>query len=79
MSGIGNSVADNISRDLGRGVTIIPSFGGYKGAEKQTLLCAVPNYQVALLRRTVLKTDEQAFIILAEAGDIIGNGFKSNY
>lgn len=69
-------IAKKITDELNRGVTVICGRGYYTGSEREILMCAVRRPQAARLRAIVRKTDPAAFIIMCEAGDVIGEGFK---
>lgn len=69
-------VARDISQELERGITILSGRGYYTGRERNVLMCAVRRQQTAQLRHIVRGIDPSAFIILCEAGDVIGEGFK---
>ncbi len=66
-----------IFKDLGRGVTRVPIIGGYSGESKTMLMCALRRQQVGTFRRVVKTADDSAFLVLADAGEIVGNGFKA--
>lgn len=69
-------IAQCITSEIGRGVTILKGRGFYTGTEKDVLMCAVRRPQTAKLRSIVKRTDPSAFIIMCEASDVIGEGFK---
>lgn len=62
---------------LGRGFTVIDAKGGYTGDRNTLIMCAVTLGQSATLRRLIFEADESAFIILASADSIYGNGFTT--
>ncbi len=64
-----------IFENLHRGVTRVPIFGGYSGESKTMLMCALRRQQVGDFRRVVKHSDSTAFLVLADAGEIVGNGF----
>ena len=66
-----------ITSEMGRGVTILPVQGGYTGKEKNMLICAVRNSEVSRLTKLIWSVDENPFIIVSEAGEILGEGFKN--
>lgn len=70
-------VTEAIFRDLGRGVTRVPILGGYSGESKTMLMCALRRQQVGDFRRVVKHTDPQAFLMLTDAGEIVGQGFRT--
>ncbi len=69
------AVAQKITDDLQRGVTIIPGRGAYTGAEKGVLLCAFKSRQIVELKRRVHDIDPKAFLIVCEAYEVLGVGF----
>ncbi len=69
-------IADRIIRELDRGVTFLRGEGGYSHEEKDILWCAVRKVQFARLKSIIYQEDRDAFIIVSEAGQILGEGFK---
>lgn len=69
-------IAQNILIGLDRGVTALKSRGGYSGREGEVLLCAVRCYEVSKVYDIVHSVDTNAFIIVGEAGEITGEGFR---
>jgi len=61
---------------LKRGVTTLVGKGAYSGFEKNILLCVVPHAQLHELKRLVTRVDENAFVILTDAKEVLGEGFK---
>ncbi len=69
-------LADVILHKMKRGVTILPVEGAYTKQKKEMLLCAVRNNEVAKLTKIIWEYDESPFIIVTEAGEILGEGFR---
>lgn len=69
-------VADGIFQNVGRGVTMMHAVGAYTKTERLMLLCAVRQNEVAAVRRASIQADPTAFIVVTEAGEVIGQGFK---
>lgn len=69
-------IADAIGRDLQRGVTVLPGTGYHTQQDRPVLLCAVRKRQVTQLKATVCSIDENAFVILQEAHQVLGSGFR---
>ena len=65
-----------IFRQLQRGVTRVPILGGYTGESKTMLMCALRRQQLGDFRRLVKHTDSDAFLMLTDAGEIVGQGFR---
>ena len=64
-----------ITEELSRGVTVLPVKGGYTGEDKNMLMCAIRSHEIAKLNRIIRSVDEKAFVIVTEAGEILGEGF----
>jgi uncharacterized membrane-anchored protein YitT (DUF2179 family) len=75
ISECNQQIAQSILTDLDRGVTILKSKGAYSGRESEVLLCAVRRYEVHKVNDIVRAIDENAFIIVGDAGEITGEGF----
>ena len=73
-----DKVSSAIYSSLERGVTRIDARGGYTGEKRVLLLCAVRIHEVGTVLRSVSEVDGAAFTIVADVGQIIGEGFKRN-
>ena len=69
-------IAKSISNDMERGITLLNGQGYYTREDKQVLLCAVKKKQLAELKELIYKADPQAFVILQDAHQVLGDGFK---
>ena len=69
-------VADRILADLERGVTDWTGRGMYTGREKHVLLCAVSRAEIVQLKAIVHEADPQAFVIIGQAQEVLGEGFR---
>ncbi len=69
-------IVSEIMTVVNRGVSIIDITGGFSGGKRQMIMCTVRINEVALVLKNARKHDNNAFIVVAEAGEIIGNGFK---
>lgn len=69
-------IAEEILRDVERGVTFLNSRGAYTGREGEVLLCAAWRYEVVKIKDIVLSIDKDAFLIIGDAGEISGEGFR---
>lgn len=69
-------IADAIVSDLDRGVTILHGEGAYSGAEKKVLLCAFKQRQIVEIKKMIKALDPAAFIIVTEAHEVFGDGFR---
>jgi len=69
-------IVSDIMTIVRRGVTLIDVTGGFSKESKKMIMCTVRINEVSLVVKNVRKHDDKAFIVIAEAGEIIGNGFK---
>lgn len=67
-----------ITEDMERGATILNGRGGYHGTERDVILCVVGRNQIFRLRKGVGDIDPNAFIILSNAYEIYGYGFREH-
>ena len=65
-----------VMNELGRGCTRLRAEGSYTNIERPVLMCAVRRSQYYALKRIVYSFDENAFMVVLEAGEILGEGFK---
>jgi hypothetical protein len=68
-------VADRILRDMGRGATALSGVGMYTERTHVVLMCALTVTEAPSLRSLVLLEDPQAFVMLAPAQAVMGEGF----
>lgn len=69
-------MSDAITSEMHRGVTLLPVRGGYTGKEKSMLIIAVRNNEVSNAYRIIHEFEPKPFIIISDAGEILGEGFK---
>ena len=68
-------IAKKIGDDLHRGSTFLEGQGVYSGQETKVILTAVKKQQIAELKELVVEIDPDAFIIVQEAHQVLGDGF----
>lgn len=71
-------LSDSIMSLINRGVTLLDVTGAYTGTKRQMLMCTVRRHEVAAVCRLATSCDKNAFIIVGEAGEVLGEGFKTN-
>lgn len=69
-------ISNNINEDLRRGTTGLYGKGMYTNKERTVLLCIANRSEVAKIRKIVEKIDKNAFIIISNAREVFGKGFK---
>ncbi len=65
-----------IVKDLDRGVTILHGQGAYTGADKDVLMCAFKQREIAAIKAAVKDIDPAAFVIVCDAHEVLGEGFR---
>ena len=70
-------IADAFSEKLRRGVTIIDGEGWYTKDKKHIIFCVVKKNELFLLKAIAKEVDPSAFIVLGDATETIGEGFKA--
>ena len=64
--------------ELDRGVTLLEGRGGFSGRPKNVILCAFSRAQIVSIKSIVKQADPDAFIIVCDAYEILGEGFGVN-
>ena len=69
-------IARRIGEELDRGATFLQGQGSFSGKETKVVLTAVRRQQISDLKRLVVEIDPNAFIIVQEAHQVLGDGFS---
>lgn len=69
-------LADKILQEMDRGVTFLEGRGAYTGNRRDVIFCVVNTTEVSRLRDLIYETDQKAFVIVSDAHDVLGEGFK---
>jgi uncharacterized membrane-anchored protein YitT (DUF2179 family) len=70
-----SQIAKAIGTRLERGVTYLHGQGAYSGTQREVILTAVKRQQITELKQIVVEFDPNAFIIVQEAHQVLGDGF----
>ena len=68
-------ISDPIMTQMDRGVTGLDAVGMYSGDEKCMLYCVVSKKEIVVLKEIILKIDNNAFVIVTDAREVVGEGF----
>ena len=71
-------IVERLLHELSVGVTYLDGEGAYTHHDKKVLLCAMKNQFYPKTRQVVLEEDPDAFLIVGQASEIFGEGFKSH-
>ncbi|MBR3972706.1 MAG: YitT family protein [Oscillospiraceae bacterium] len=69
-------IARQIGVKLDRGATFLHGEGSYSGRQTKVVLAAIKRQQLAELKELVTAIDPDAFIIVQEAHQVLGDGFS---
>lgn len=76
ISDYAKEIAEQIMKEVKRGVTGMQVKGGYQGKDRLMLMCAVNRKQLVMVKEVVAKNDGHAFVIVVDAKEILGQGFR---
>lgn len=77
LSGKHDEIRDYILEGLERGGTYIKASGMYTGADKEMIFVVVSRREVSLMRDRIREVDPDAFMIVVDAHETLGEGFKT--
>jgi len=69
------TIAREIGTKLDRGATFLHGEGSYSREHTKVVLVAVKKQQLAELKELVMALDHNAFVIVQEAHQVLGDGF----
>ena len=73
------TIAKRLLEDLDVGVTYLEGVGGYSGKEKQVIFCVLRKPMSPKAEAIVKEEDPRAFMIITNATEIYGEGYKSYF
>ncbi len=71
-----DEVRDAIYEEINRGVTKLPAIGGYTGKDRPIIMVVVYQTEFTKLKQLVKTIDPSAFVIVSDAYEVLGEGFK---
>lgn len=77
VTGKPGPMVERIISELDRTATILNGKGAFSGADTFLVVCTVRKPEFAQLKKIITETDEKAFMIVSEATQIYGEGFKA--
>jgi uncharacterized membrane-anchored protein YitT (DUF2179 family) len=70
------TISERILADMERGVTFLRGTGAYTGDDRVVMYCVVSRSEVAQLKEIIGEADPQAFVVIGEAYEALGEGFR---
>lgn len=68
-------IAKMLDEDIGRGVTLLSGQGYYTKRETDVLYCVINKLQLTRAKRMIKNIDANAFVVVHDVRDVLGNGF----
>ena len=72
-------ITERLLADLDIGVTSLHGEGAYSGKEKEVLMCVMRKPLAPKAQQIVKEEDPEAFMIVSDATEIFGQGYKSYF
>ncbi len=69
-------IAAAIGREIRRGSTILSGYSVHTKKDRNMLMCVMKKHQVPKLKEIVTRIDGEAFVVVTDAKEVIGLGFK---
>ena len=71
-----NEIAEQIGNRIKRGSTSLYGKGMYKKQDRKVLFCVASRNEVREIRKIVKDIDSNAFVVITNAREVFGEGFK---
>ena len=71
-------IGQSLMTQMNRGATSLEGKGLYTGNSKNVLLCVVAKKEISLFKELVTNVDKDAFVILTDVREVLGEGFKQS-
>ena len=71
-----DSIKKLIMNTINRGVTNIGIRGGMANQNRDMLMCVIPEREFPYLKEMILQYDEEAFVVVMSASEVMGRGFS---
>ena len=68
-------IADQIAREMERGVTVLKGRGHFTQQEREVLYCVVGLNEIVKLKNIINGTDPAAFVTVSNVHEVLGEGF----
>jgi len=70
-----DDIATKITKEMGRGVTVLTGYGHFTKSKREVLYCVIGRNEIVRLKNIISSVDEFAFVSLIEVNDVMGEGF----
>jgi uncharacterized membrane-anchored protein YitT (DUF2179 family) len=70
------AMREGVLEQVGRGLTVLQAQGGFSGEPKPLIYVVVSRTQISSLKRLIADIDPDAFVVVSEAHEVLGEGFR---
>ncbi len=71
-----DKVVEQIYGKMGRGVTVLDGFSPYTKVKKPVIMCVITKRETENFKKLVKNIDKDAFVILTDVFEVLGQGFR---
>lgn len=75
ISPLQTEIADKITLEMDRGVTVLSGVGHYSKESRSVLYCVVGRNEIVRLKNIITSIDPHAFVSVTDVHDVLGEGF----
>ncbi len=72
------AVAEALSAEFGRGLTVIDGKGYYSRQDKKVIYCVINRFQLAQMHAIISQYDDNAFVTVMDISDVFGTNIKNS-
>jgi len=70
------AMREGVLKQVGRGLTVLQAQGGFSGEPKPVIYVVVSRTQISSLKRLIADIDPNAFVVVSQAHEVLGEGFR---
>ncbi|WP_342560680.1 YitT family protein [Psychrobacillus sp. FSL W7-1457] len=70
-----DAIANRITNEMDRGVTVLKGYGHYTKKDREVLYCVISKNEIIRLKTIIASVDPHAFVSVTEMNDVMGEGF----
>lgn len=70
-----DEIANELMRQLDRGVSFLKAEGGYSGKDKKAIYSVISSTELTIAKRIIETIDSSAFISIIDVNEVLGEGF----
>ncbi len=70
-------IIEGVYQKLGRGVTVLEGFSPYSKAKRPVIMCVITKRETQQFKNLVKEIDRDAFVILTDVFEVLGQGFRA--